>query len=434
MRKIFRGRTGIKKVPFQILLFILLIPFFNVKFAYSQDDTSAVPEGDTVAQMAADSATILADTSSQHDGADSVSAEHGNNEAVAQHESHAVSDGHSIDEIKRGERFFRGLLPFEREHQACVSCHNIKQVDTLNWNPSAHDIAVKFASMDFASFQQAVMNPSGIKMQASHQNFDLSEEDLRTVKLFLDNMAVEGPAQSKPSYNNLILFLFLGLLITWAVVELIFLRKIKLKFIPVIILLGAFTWQVKMIVTDAIRLGRQESYAPDQPVKFSHKVHVGENGIDCMYCHTTVEQGKSAGIPATNLCMNCHIIIREGTNSGKFEIAKVVNAAETGEAIEWNRIHNLPDHVFFSHAVHVGSAKLDCATCHGPVEEMDIMRQHSDLSMGWCINCHRETQVNFEDNDYYDQYIKLHEDLKAGIIDSVTAEHIGANDCMRCHY
>ena len=345
-----------------------------------------------------------------------------------------VSEGHSHEEIKRGERFFKGLLPFEREHASCVSCHNLKQVDTLNWNPSAMDIAMKFLDKDFAGFQATILNPVGVKMEASHVNFKIAEEDLHAVKVYLDDLAHTGIPGPKPTYYNLIIFLFLGLLITWAIVELIFLRKIKLKFIPLIILLGAFGWQVKMIVTDAIKLGRQENYAPDQPIKFSHKVHAGDNGIDCMYCHTTVEQGKSAGIPATNLCMNCHVLIREGTNSGKFEISKVVDAAENGHPIEWKRIHNLPDHVFFSHAVHVGSGKLDCNSCHGPVEEMDLMKQHSDLSMGWCVNCHRETNVDFGNNGYYEHHVKLHEDLKSGEINSITAADIGANDCMRCHY
>ena len=345
-----------------------------------------------------------------------------------------VSDGHSNEDIKRGERFFKGLLPFKRDYSSCVSCHNLTPTDTLNWNPSAMDIALKYADKDFASFQAVITNPSGIKMEASHVNFNIPEEDLKTVKVYLDNLAHSGVPAPKPTYYNLILFLFLGLLLTWAIVELIFLHKIKWKIIPVIIFVGAFGWQVKMIVTDAIKLGRQESYAPDQPIKFSHKVHVGENGIDCKYCHTTVEQGKSAGIPAANLCMNCHIIIREGTNSGKFEIAKVVEANETGTPIEWTRIHNLPDHVFFSHEVHVGSGKLDCAQCHGPVEEMDIMKQYSDLSMGWCVNCHRDTKVDFANNGYYEHFVKMHEDLKSGAIDSVTAEDIGANDCMRCHY
>lgn len=345
-----------------------------------------------------------------------------------------LKEGHSHEDVKRGERFFKGLLPFKREYNSCVSCHNLISTDTLNWNPSAMDIAMKYVDKDFASFQAAVMNPTGVKMQASHVNFNIKEEDLKTVKAYLDNLSEIGLHPAKPTYNNLILFLFLGLLLTWALVELIFLHKIKWKIIPVIIFMGAFGWQVKMIVTDAIKLGRQQSYAPDQPIKFSHKVHAGENGIDCMYCHTTAEDSKSAGIPATNLCMNCHILIREGTNSGKFEISKVVEANETGKSIEWTRIHNLPDHVYFSHSIHVGSGKLDCAQCHGPVEEMDIMRQNSDLSMGWCVNCHRETKVDFGNNGYYEHFVKLHEDLKSGAIDSVTAADVGANDCMRCHY
>jgi len=345
-----------------------------------------------------------------------------------------VSEGHAEEEIKRGERFFKGLLPFGREYESCVSCHNLNRIDTLNWNPSAMDIATKYADKDFESFQNAVMNPSGVKMEASHVNFTIPEEDLQTVKVYLDNLAHAGVPPAKPTHFNLILFLFLGVLITWAVIEIIFLHRVKYKFIPIIIFLGAFGWQVKILVTDAIKLGRQESYAPDQPIKFSHKVHAGENGIDCMYCHTTVEQGKSAGIPADNLCMNCHIIIREGTNSGKFEIAKVVEANETKTPIEWVRIHNLPDHVFFSHAVHVGSGKLDCAQCHGPVEEMDIMQQYSDLSMGWCVNCHRDTKVDFGNNGYYEHFVKMHEEFKNGTIDSVTAADLGANDCMRCHY
>lgn len=352
----------------------------------------------------------------------------------AANDESVISVGHSHEDINRGKRIFMGLIPFDRKYESCVSCHILKQVDTLNWNPSANDIALKYAQKDFASFQAAVLQPSGVKMTASHQNFNIKEEDLKAVKSYLDDLAHTGTKPVKPSYYNLILFLFLGVLLTWALIELIFIRRLKWKFIPVIIFLGAFGWQAQMIATDAMRLGRQQDYAPDQPVKFSHKVHVGDNGLDCKYCHTTVEQGKSAGIPATNLCMNCHIIIREGTHSGKFEIAKIVDAVEKGKPIEWVRIHNLPEHVFFSHAVHVGSGKIDCTQCHGQVKEMDIMKQHSDLSMGWCINCHRETQVNFVENPYYGQYIKLHEDLKAGKVDSITAEKIGANDCMRCHY
>ena len=349
-------------------------------------------------------------------------------------EESVITQGHSGEEIKKGKRYFMGLLPFNRTHESCVSCHNIKQADTLNWNPSAYDIALKYAGSDFESFSQAVMEPTGIKMEASHKDFNIGEEELKAVKVYLNDLAHSGMPESKPSFYNLILFLFLGVIITWAVVELIFIRMFRLKIVPVILLLGALGFQMKMITEDAIKLGRQENYAPDQPIKFSHKVHSGDNGIDCMYCHTTVEQGKSAGIPAPGLCMNCHVLIREGTHSGKFEIAKVVEAFENKVPVEWIRIHNLPDHVFFSHAVHVGSGKLECAQCHGAVEEMDLMTQVSDLSMGWCVNCHRDTEVKFSDNPYYRHHTKLNEELKAGDIEKVTAEDIGANDCMRCHY
>ena len=310
-----------------------------------------------------------------------------------------------------------GLLPFEREHQACVSCHNLKQTDTLNWNPSAMDIALKYASMDTAAFKNAVMEPSGKVMSASHQNFDISDEDLLYVKAYLDHLAIKGPSPEKPSINRIILFLFLGVLITWALLELIFFKKIKLKFIPVIILLGAFSYQVMMVYEEAVKLGRSQGYEPDQPIKFSHQVHATENQIDCMYCHHTADHSKSANIPSTNLCMNCHVVVREGSRSGKFEINKLVEAHEDGRSVEWIRIHKLPDHVFFSHAQHVGAGKLDCVTCHGEVEEMHRVSQVNDLSMGWCLECHRETNVDFLGNEYYETYEKFHEQIKAGIRD-----------------
>ncbi len=443
MREFFLVKTDVKLVNVFIFLSVLILCLTLSNSAFPQEDSSATTQNDSAAVIAENDTagltsaadTSVSDSAAGNQALESDSAVAGENETLAAEEhGEAGAGGHLIDEVKRGKRFFLGILPFDRQYPACVSCHNIKPVDTLNWNPSAIDLAMKYAGKDFASFQQSVLQPSGVKIEAAHQNITIKEEDLRSVKSYLDNLAVEGPAVPKPNVNNLLLFLFLGLLITWAILELLFFKKIKYKIIPLVVLLIAFGLQAQMLVTDAIKLGRQENYAPDQPVKFSHRIHAGENGIECMYCHTTAERSKSAGIPATALCMNCHIIIREGTNSGKFEISKVVNAVENGESIEWTRIHNLPDHVFFSHSVHVGSAKLDCKKCHGPVQEMDIMRQYSDLSMGWCVNCHRETNVNFRDNDYYDDYIKLHEDLKAGRIDSVKAVDIGANDCMRCHY
>ena len=350
-------------------------------------------------------------------------------------EDESVEESHLHNDIQRGERFFKGLLPKDRKFDACVSCHILSaHSDTMNWNPSAIDIAKKFAGKDFSDFQSAVMQPNGKKMEAAHKNFTIEDADLQKVKIYLDDLAVKGPPSVGPTINQIIFFLTLGLLMTLSLLDLIFFRKIKYRFITVFVLMVALVLQVKMVADAAIKLGRSQNYAPDQPIKFSHKVHAGDNRIDCKYCHTTAEYGKSAGIPAMELCMNCHVLVREGTRSGKFEIAKVVEANENKKPVEWVRIHNLPDHVFFSHAQHVGAGKVDCKQCHGQVQEMDIMKQNSDLSMGWCINCHRQTKVNFKDNAYYDNYMKLHDQLKAGKIDTVRAVNIGANDCMRCHY
>jgi hypothetical protein len=345
-----------------------------------------------------------------------------------------IAEDHSHLDIQRGERFFKGLLPVDRKFESCVSCHTLGQSDTLNWNPSALDIALKFSGKDFTDFQSAVMEPVGKMMEASHKDFKIAEEDLRKVKMYLDEMAITGPHNEGPTINQIVIFLLLGLFMTLALLDLIFFHKIKFRAVTVIVLLATVTFQIKMVAEAAISLGRSQNYAPTQPIKFSHKVHVDGNKIDCKYCHHTAEFGKSAGIPSVELCMNCHVLVREGANSGKFEIAKIVDAYETKKPVEWVRLHNLPDHVFFSHAQHVGVAKVDCKQCHGAVEQMDIMKQTSDLSMGWCINCHRDTKVNFKDNAYYDNYMKLHDQLKGGGIDTIRAVDIGANDCMRCHY
>jgi hypothetical protein len=354
--------------------------------------------------------------------------------AYSQENTDIIEDDHSHTDLQRGERIFKGLLPVDRKFESCVSCHALIPSDTLNWNPSAIDIAIKFADKDFSDFQSAVMEPNGKKMEASHKNFTIEEQDLKKVKMYLDKMAIDGEHKEGPTINQIALFILLGLLMTYALLDLIFFHKIKFRIITVLILLVTMGLQLKMVAEAAIRLGRSQDYAPNQPIKFSHKIHVTDNKIDCKYCHHIADHGKSAGIPAVELCMNCHVLVREGTNSGKFEIAKVIDAYENKKPVEWIRLHNLPDHVFFSHAQHVGVGKIDCQKCHGEVQNMDIMKQHSDLSMGWCVNCHRETKVNFKDNAYYNNHKSLHEQLISGKLDTVRAVNIGANDCMRCHY
>ncbi|MFN8438973.1 MAG: cytochrome c3 family protein [Cytophagales bacterium] len=175
-------------------------------------------------------------------------------------------------------------------------------------------------------------------------------------------------------------------------------------------------------------IGMQQGYAPEQPVPFSHKLHAGKYKIDCNYCHTGVRIGKHANIPSANICMNCHSQIKK--ESAKLK--PIRDAYETGKPVEWVRVHNLPDLAYFNHSQHVKVGGLECQTCHGPIQEMEVVQQYSPLTMGWCINCHRETVVKAEGNKYYDNLLKLHnKDPKA---DPMKVKDIGGLECSKCHY
>jgi len=214
-------------------------------------------------------------------------------------------------------------------------------------------------------------------------------------------------------------------------------------------------------INAAIGLGRMKNYQPEQPIYYSHKVHAGTNQVNCLYCHGGAQEGKQASIPSVNVCMNCHMAIKEYKGdvitrengkevNGTAEIQKLYKYAgwnpdakkydKPGKAIEWVRIHNLPDHVYFNHSQHVVVGKQQCQTCHGPIQEMPEVYQFSTLSMSWCINCHRETKVNFynketgDGNKFYSIYEKLGKDIKSGKMDSVTVEQIGGTECQKCHY
>ncbi|MFN4079952.1 MAG: c-type cytochrome [Saprospiraceae bacterium] len=261
-------------------------------------------------------------------------------------------------------------------------------------------------------------------------------------------------------------------------------------------------------VDNATRMQRQQDYMPDQPIWFSHKIHSGQNKIDCQYCHDSARRSKHSSIPGANTCMNCHSVVKVGPKSGTSEITKIYasigfdpisgkyiedyenwdeqkieelykkwigqaymeekgltamddNGRVTMETqwegivkalkndsngkiqgpIEWIRIHNLADHAYFNHAQHVAVGKVECQKCHGPIEEMDVVYQYSTLGMGWCINCHRETEVKFADNGFYKDYnpefIKMH---KASVgkpessLDKIYVEDIGGLECQKCHY
>lgn len=279
-------------------------------------------------------------------------------------------------------------------------------------------------------------------------------------------------------------------------VEMLTSRGVIAFVIFALVVLGGYT-----TVNNAIMLGRQQGYEPEQPIKFSHKTHSGVHQIECQYCHDGARRSKHSVIPAVNTCMNCHRAIKVGSNYGTAELTKIYAAigydpssdkyienydqlpreeieqiykkwiADTyvqenstidadGEKliedqwdgivtaltneytqdskiagpVEWVRIHNLPDHAYFNHAQHVTVGQLECQGCHGPIQEMEVVYQYSPLGMGWCINCHRNSEVNFESNEYYKSYQIYHEQLQSGEREKVTVEDVGGLNCQKCHY
>ncbi|WP_210519667.1 cytochrome c3 family protein [Hymenobacter terricola] len=181
-------------------------------------------------------------------------------------------------------------------------------------------------------------------------------------------------------------------------------------------------------VQSVMAVGLTQGYQPTQPIAFSHKLHAGEHQINCAYCHTSVYKSKSANIPSANICMNCHSQIK--TESP--EIKKIYRAIERHQPIQWVRIHNLPDLAYFNHSQHTQVAGLQCQTCHGPIQNMEVVYQYSALTMGWCINCHREMPLNTKDNKYYDNLVKLHDTKNAGAPFTVSSN--GGTECSKCHY
>jgi cytochrome c2 len=219
-------------------------------------------------------------------------------------------------------------------------------------------------------------------------------------------------------------------------------------------------------------IGVYENYKPEQPIKFSHQLHAGQNKIPCQYCHHTVEKSKHASIPSPMLCMNCHKAINNGPQYGKEEIAKIYKAVgyDPDEAqyikdyqqqpIKWIKVHSLPDHVFFSHQQHVVAGKLDCKQCHGEMEKETVARimpheelnkidgnikiDRATLTMGWCIECHNKTEVKGianegKGNEYYaemwQRLKKRPELLKKHLEDEkITVAELGGWECAKCHY
>jgi mono/diheme cytochrome c family protein len=242
-------------------------------------------------------------------------------------------------------------------------------------------------------------------------------------------------AETKHPWQNFRLTLLVSLaLVVISLLDLFITRLIKAKFIHVIIILISVAVITEITVLEAIGLGRQQYYEPDQPIAFSHYIHAGQNQIDCKYCHYTVMESRYAGIPGPQLCMNCHMAVRQGKYSGTTEIDKIYKAIETGKSIEWVKVHNLPKHVYFNHSQHVAVGKVDCKDCHGDVASMDRIQQVNTLGMGWCIECHRTRSVQFKENPFYAKYPALQEELNSGHKEFITVDDIGGTNCSKCHY
>ncbi|MDB5202296.1 MAG: cytochrome [Ferruginibacter sp.] len=386
----------------------------------------------------------------------------------------------------------------------CSNCHKpdkdytgpalqgwASRVPSADWiykwvaNPSAMIATDAHAKELFAKWKPTVMTAFP----------QLKKEEIDAIMKYVDTYVPEtkGPAGStstEPETDNSLLFGILTLVL--AVVAFILLqvnsnlRKLSdekegvLRGEPVpfyrnktylmagILLLFALGGYVT--INGAIGLGRQKNYQPEQPIYYSHKVHAGVNQISCLYCHGGAQDSKQASIPSVNVCMNCHMAIKEYAGdpitredgsavNGTAEIQKLYSYAgwnpetkqynpdnnkdgipDGARPIEWVKIHNLPDHVYFNHSQHIKVGKQQCQTCHGNIQEMPEVYQFAELSMGWCINCHRETKVDFfnketgEGNKFYSIYEKFHNDIKNHKLDSVTVEKIGGTECQKCHY
>ena len=298
---------------------------------------------------------------------------------------------------------------------------------------------------------------NGMPMTAYPQ---LSDEDIEAIIAYTSvgdvqkvaATSVETDVLAKPktssSWISYVVIAVILLLIVWIYLQSnnAFLKIVATIFVLLLSAYITFDW--------LMGIGIDQDYQPIQPIAFSHKIHSGDNKIDCEYCHSSAKNSKTSGIPSVNVCMNCHKSISEYTGTTTLsekdkafydaEIHKIYDAIgwdpdklayiENYEQkpIKWVRVHNLPDFVYYNHSQHVTVAGLECQECHGPVEEMDDLYQYSPLTMRWCLDCHKETDVDLKGNAYY---AKIHEELaeKFGV-EKVTIAQLGVTECGKCHY
>ncbi|MEN8123565.1 MAG: c-type cytochrome [Bacteroidota bacterium] len=253
--------------------------------------------------------------------------------------------------------------------------------------------------------------------------------------------------KSSNKWMSYVLALVILILAIWIFVQS---KNGFIKIVTTIFLLLLGTY---ILFDNLMEIGIDQGYQPIQPIAFSHTIHAGDNKIDCEYCHSSARNSKTSGIPSVNVCMNCHISITEYNGPVASESEKAFYDAEINKIydaigwdpeklayienyeqkpIQWNRVHNLPDFVYYNHSQHVNVAGLECQECHGPVEEMDEVYQYSSLTMNWCLDCHIETNVDLKGNAYY---AKIHDELaKKYELVEVTIADLGGKECGKCHY
>ena len=398
--------------------------------------------------------------------------------SIAPSQIFAQDDQQTFDPsvVKNGENLFKGN---------CTVCHAINEVII---GPALRDVHerqseewiyafIKNSQKVIKSGDEYAVNLYNEYNKTLMTSFDFSDEELNAILTYIKdestkevqvivtdaNQGLESGEVSSVSSDNLYISLGLNLILLLIIIFVLFrftnlskkyvllkdnqskgklldeedLEVVKSQFdikkfiksnkfvgITSFIFIAVF---VKSCIDGLYTIGIQQNYQPTQPIAFSHKIHAGQYEIDCNYCHTGVNISKSANIPAVNICMNCHNAI----NTDKPEIQKILTAYEENRPIEWVRVHNLPDLAYFNHKQHVAVGGIECATCHGPIEEMDVVYQYSELTMGWCINCHRETEVNAKGNDYYKNLVELHNSSSKK---PMTVEDIGGLECSKCHY
>ena len=387
----------------------------------------------------------------------------------------------------------------------CASCH---QLDKKMTGPALRDLEARLVDekgLDREWLDKWIRNSAGlVKSGDAYANQiyneyngtamtafpQLSDQDISDILAYtaepkkevavVSGNGQDGASQSDDGISNKLVLGALAILFTLLAMALVLVRKTLNRFaeakgvdvadedknlpiwkafvknqflvlVTVILLLLASAYFVFGYLS---QIGVDQGYEPVQPIHYSHKIHAGDNGIDCKYCHSSARVSKTSGIPSLNVCMNCHKSIyevaaetqAEGMNEYgvdyNAEIKKLYDAVGwsddeqkyTGETqpVKWVRVHNLPDFAYFNHSQHVTVAGVECQTCHGSVEDMEVMYQYAPLTMGWCIDCHRKTEVNVKDNAYY---TKIHEQLsKKYGVDKLTAAQMGGLECGKCHY